>query len=487
MRLQPSMYSRMMQSLSSTLSKSKMRPMFSWSSTAYRRASSTNMPEVALVLVVAELLHHDRALEAGLPDEDALVDLAHAARAELLEHLVLGRWHGRVQDGERMADAFIGSQGTRGGHVILDRGGRIACVAAIAGGTWGSTWAIGASAWRSPTRRRPWPPRLDHAGPDGSAQGRRRRSPSWSATTRSVAVVVGLPLNMDGSRGPQAEKVLAFVEGLRGRLDVPGRPARRAPHHGGGGRAAARGGPRVGRSESAWWTRSRPSSSCRSTSTRSRRPRRPSRRGPDRRLAQADRRRSSSWPWPTRAWFHETRWPVRGGGDPPQPLMIAQGAGVLDIGRQLQQLGLVRHPEVFRAYVREPRADGPPAGGRIFARRRDEPRADRGQDRARRRRAPHGHVPGGHEPRGHGPHRRDQGHPGGGFLAAAPQPGARSRTSIPTAKDLEGYLFPDTYDIPRGADPAGQLVARMVRRFREVMAPELPAVAQSGRTPARRS
>jgi putative Holliday junction resolvase len=36
-----------------------------------------------------------------------------------------------------------------------------------------------------------------------------------------VAVVVGLPLNMDGSRGPQAQKVLAFVDGLRRRLDVP--------------------------------------------------------------------------------------------------------------------------------------------------------------------------------------------------------------------------------------------------------------------------
>jgi putative Holliday junction resolvase len=36
-----------------------------------------------------------------------------------------------------------------------------------------------------------------------------------------VAVVVGLPLNMDGTRGPQAEKVLAFVEALRRRLHVP--------------------------------------------------------------------------------------------------------------------------------------------------------------------------------------------------------------------------------------------------------------------------
>jgi putative Holliday junction resolvase len=33
-----------------------------------------------------------------------------------------------------------------------------------------------------------------------------------------AAVVVGLPLNMDGTLGRQAEKVLGFVEGLRRRL-----------------------------------------------------------------------------------------------------------------------------------------------------------------------------------------------------------------------------------------------------------------------------
>ncbi len=34
-------------------------------------------------------------------------------------------------------------------------------------------------------------------------------------------VVVGLPLNMDGTAGPQAAKVEAFVNGLRRRLAVP--------------------------------------------------------------------------------------------------------------------------------------------------------------------------------------------------------------------------------------------------------------------------
>jgi len=36
-----------------------------------------------------------------------------------------------------------------------------------------------------------------------------------------TAVVVGLPLNMDGSRGPQAAKVLAFAAALERRLGVP--------------------------------------------------------------------------------------------------------------------------------------------------------------------------------------------------------------------------------------------------------------------------
>jgi hypothetical protein len=50
---------------------------------------------VAGVVGLAELLDDDGALEAGLPDDDALVDLAHAAGPELLEHLVLGRLHGK--------------------------------------------------------------------------------------------------------------------------------------------------------------------------------------------------------------------------------------------------------------------------------------------------------------------------------------------------------------------------------------------------------
>jgi putative Holliday junction resolvase len=35
------------------------------------------------------------------------------------------------------------------------------------------------------------------------------------------AVVVGLPLNMDGSEGPQAKQVLAFAEQLRRHIAIP--------------------------------------------------------------------------------------------------------------------------------------------------------------------------------------------------------------------------------------------------------------------------
>jgi putative Holliday junction resolvase len=41
------------------------------------------------------------------------------------------------------------------------------------------------------------------------------------AETEAERVVVGLPLNMDGSPGPMAEKVRAFVTGLEAEIAVP--------------------------------------------------------------------------------------------------------------------------------------------------------------------------------------------------------------------------------------------------------------------------
>ena len=180
------------------------------------------------------------------------------------------------------------------------------------------------------------------------------------------------------------------------------------------------------------------------------------------------------------AWFHETRWPVRGSGDAPQPLIVAQGAGVLDIGRTLHQLGLVRHPEVFRVYVLSRGETGRLRAGEyalegsmsleqivdklvrgdVVRHTLTFPEGTNLEDMARLAAV--------------------KGIPAEAFLAAARNP-ALIQDLDPDAKDLEGYLFPDTYDLPRGPDPAAQLVARMVRRFRAVIGPEVPRLP-SGRT-----
>ena len=57
------------------------------------------------------------------------------------------------------------------------------------------------------------------------------------------------------------------------------------------------------------------------------------------------------------------------------------------------------------------------------------------------------------------------------FMAAAKRADLISDID-PKATDLEGYLFPDTYTLPRSAT-AGQLVEQMVAQFRKVLTPEL--------------
>ena len=64
----------------------------------------------------------------------------------------------------------------------------------------------------------------------------------------------------------------------------------------------------------------------------------------------------------------------------------------------------------------------------------------------------------------------------GEFIAAAAD--ARLVQEIdPAARNLEGYLFPDTYAMPRQST-AGQLVARMAAAFQKVLTPELRGQAE---------
>src|SRR4029453_8285582 len=66
---------------------------------------------------------------------------------------------------------------------------------------------------------------------------------------------------------------------------------------------------------------------------------------------------------------------------------------------------------------------------------------------------------------------RDGGGSRADFLRAA-QNGALVHDIDPVAHDLEGYLFPETYTLPRRTT-ADQPVQRMVTGFRDVMTPDL--------------
>jgi UPF0755 protein len=66
---------------------------------------------------------------------------------------------------------------------------------------------------------------------------------------------------------------------------------------------------------------------------------------------------------------------------------------------------------------------------------------------------------------------------GADFLAAAGRASLISDLD-PKARDLEGYLFPDTYTMPRRVT-AAQLVERMVNRFRKALTPDLRAQAEA--------
>lgn len=181
------------------------------------------------------------------------------------------------------------------------------------------------------------------------------------------------------------------------------------------------------------------------------------------------------------AWFHETRWPVRSAADPPQSLAVPPGSGVRDIGRELHGLGLVRHPEIFRALVVEKGATGGLRAGEYslegsMSLRDIVDKLVRG-DVVRRAVT----IPEGSDLEDMGPLVAARGISAEEFLKAARDP-TPIKDLDPEAKDLEGYLFPDTYDLTRRPDEAAHLVGRMVARFREVIAPELPKLPARGLT-----
>jgi UPF0755 protein len=182
------------------------------------------------------------------------------------------------------------------------------------------------------------------------------------------------------------------------------------------------------------------------------------------------------------AWVHETRFPVRGLDDPPLSMVVAPGDPVGVIGGKLHALGLVRHPLAFRVFVHLRREgaklrageysfEGPLSlrdvvdmlvRGDVVHRDITFPEGKTLEEMAATVRA-HGLDP-------------------AAFLDAA-----RDTHLIgdldPEAADLEGYLFPDTYDIEATGDGAAEsrrLVGRMVERFRTVITSALPRLPTRG-------
>ena len=166
------------------------------------------------------------------------------------------------------------------------------------------------------------------------------------------------------------------------------------------------------------------------------------------------------------AWFgwKQLQEPYRGYDEAEQFVTIRQGASSSEIGRQLAAARVVRDPRLFRAALwwtgrgrslkaGEYRFDHPltplevldmVVRGDVYTLRLTFPEGLNVEEMAKV-----------YESRGIGR--------GADFLAAARNP-KRIRELDDRASDLEGYLFPETYSLPRQV-PAARLVDLMVDRF----------------------
>ncbi len=177
------------------------------------------------------------------------------------------------------------------------------------------------------------------------------------------------------------------------------------------------------------------------------------------------------------AWVEETTSLKLRVDDAPVRLSVPQGASADSVGRQLHALGLTRHPAVFRLLARLRGASGRIKAGNYALR---GPLTLEGVLAE----LVHGDVvhhavtiPEGRTIAEIATILAAQGLDASSFLAAA-----KDATPIhdldPEASDLEGYLFPDTYEVAQTPDAPRLLVARMTRRFRAVMTPELARVTE---------
>ena len=177
--------------------------------------------------------------------------------------------------------------------------------------------------------------------------------------------------------------------------------------------------------------------------------------------------------------WNEIHEPYKGYGGPEQFVTIRQGAASGEIGRALADAHIISDPRLFRAALwwtgqgrnlkaGEYRFDravtpldviGVLARGDVYTQRVTFPEGLTIEEMAKL-----------YEMHGFGAARD--------FVAAA-RSVERIHDLDPDARDLEGYLFPETYAMPRHV-PASRLIAAMVDRFRAVFDDQMRARAATG-------
>jgi UPF0755 protein len=168
--------------------------------------------------------------------------------------------------------------------------------------------------------------------------------------------------------------------------------------------------------------------------------------------------------------------PYKGYAGPEQFVEIPQGAGPAGIARRLAEAGVVRDATTFRLAVwltgegRRLQA-GEYHFDRAVSARQVVDKLARGEVYLRPLTFPEGltmrQMADLYEQKGFGT--------ADAFLAAARNTSLVSSLD-PAAEDLEGYLFPDTYALPRRVT-ADQLIARMVAGFEKALTPEIRQAA----------
>ena len=169
--------------------------------------------------------------------------------------------------------------------------------------------------------------------------------------------------------------------------------------------------------------------------------------------------------------------PYKGYAGAEQYVDIPPGMSSTAIGRTLVEAGVIETETIFRVALR---LSGNVRGLKAGEYRFDHPvsaievleTVARGDTFARRITFPEGltipEMAKLYESRGFGPARD--------FTQAAADPSV-VKDIDPAATDLEGYLFPDTYALPRRT-PASRLVAQMVGRFRATYTDDLRSRAE---------